>query len=87
MTETKGSGIFTQAAHTTLIDLARDEDIAAIDLVGPLLSRLESVLKRKAMGQPGLYRQFHRAYFARVSAIEFTLPTNPSKPAPTRSSS
>ena len=57
----------------TLIDLARDEDVAAIDLMGPLLSRLESVLKRKAVGQPGLYRQFHRAYFERVSAIEFTM--------------
>ena len=57
----------------TLIDLARDEDVAAIDLMGPLLSRLESVLKRKALGQPGLYRQFHRAYFERVSAIEFTM--------------
>ncbi len=57
----------------TLIDLARDEDVAAIDLMGPLLSRLESMLERKALGQPGLYRQFHRAYFERVSAIEFTM--------------
>src|SRR5512139_2489025 len=57
----------------TLIDLARQEDVAAIDLMGPLLSRLEGVLKRKALGQPGLYRQFHLAYFERVSAIEFTM--------------
>lgn len=56
-----------------LIDLARQEDVAAIDLMGPLQSQLESVLKRKALGQPGLYRQFHRAYFERVSAIEFTM--------------
>jgi regulator of PEP synthase PpsR (kinase-PPPase family) len=56
-----------------LIDLARAEDVVAIDLMGPLLSRLENVLKRKALGQPGLYRQFHRAYFERVSAIEFTM--------------
>lgn len=56
-----------------LIDLARAEDVAAIDLMGPLLSRLEGVLKRKALGQPGLYRQFHRAYYERVSAIEFTM--------------
>ncbi len=56
-----------------LVDLARSEDVAAIDLMGPLLSRLEAVLKRKALGQPGLYRQFHRAYFERVSAIEFTM--------------
>ena len=57
----------------TLIDLARAADVVAIDLMGPLLSRVESVLKRKAAGQPGLYRQFHRAYFERVSAIEFTM--------------
>ncbi len=56
-----------------LIDLARDEEVTAIDLMGPLLSRLEIVLKRKALGQPGLYRQFHRAYYERVSAIEFTM--------------
>jgi hypothetical protein len=56
-----------------LIDLARQEDVVAIDLMGPLLSRLENVLKRKALGQPGLYRKFHRAYFERVSAIEFTM--------------
>jgi hypothetical protein len=57
----------------TLIDLARDEEVTAIDLMGPLLSRLEAVLKRKALGQAGLYRQFHRAYFERVAAIEFTM--------------
>lgn len=56
-----------------LIDIARAEDVVAIDLMGPLLSRLESVLGRKALGQPGLYRQFHRAYYERVSAIEFTM--------------
>ena len=56
-----------------LIDLACEEGVTAIDLMGPLLSRMESVLKRKAVGQPGLYRQFHRAYYERVSAIEFTM--------------
>ena len=57
----------------TLIDLTREEDVTALDLMGPLQSRLETVLKRKALGQAGLYRQFHRAYFERVSAIEFTM--------------
>lgn len=57
----------------TLIDLARAEDVVALDLMGPLLSRLETVLKRQSRGQPGLYRQFHRAYYERVSAIEFTM--------------
>ena len=56
-----------------LIALSHKENVAAIDLMGPLLSRLETVLKREALGQPGLYRQFHRAYFERVAAIEFTM--------------
>jgi hypothetical protein len=56
-----------------LTDLARAEDVVALDLMGPLLSRVENVLDRKALGQPGLYRQFHRAYYERVSAIEFTM--------------
>ena len=56
-----------------LIDLARAEEVVAIDLMGPLMARLESVLQRKALEQPGLYRQFHRAYYERVSAIEFTM--------------
>ena len=56
-----------------MIELARAEGVVAFDLMGPLLSHLETVLKRKAAGQPGLYRQFHRAYYERVSAIEFTM--------------
>jgi [pyruvate, water dikinase]-phosphate phosphotransferase / [pyruvate, water dikinase] kinase len=59
--------------RATLIDLAHAEDVVAIDLMGQLLSRLESVLQRKALGQPGLYRQFHSAYYERVSAIEFAM--------------
>jgi [pyruvate, water dikinase]-phosphate phosphotransferase / [pyruvate, water dikinase] kinase len=57
----------------TLIDLARAGDVVTIDLMGPLLSHVETILHRKAVGQPGLYRQFHRAYYERVSAIEFTM--------------
>lgn len=33
--------------RATLIDVARAEDVAAIDLMGPLLSRLESVLRAR----------------------------------------
>ncbi|CAG0929326.1 Putative pyruvate, phosphate dikinase regulatory protein [Thermoflexales bacterium] len=56
-----------------LIDLALAANVVAVDLMGSLLSRLETVLNREALGKPGLYRQFHRAYFERVSAIEFTM--------------
>lgn len=57
----------------TLIDLARRQGVVAIDLMGPLLDRLTGVLGREPMGRPGLYRQFHRDYFDRVAAIEYTM--------------
>ncbi len=56
-----------------LSDLARAQGVVAIDLMGELLARLAVVLRREPVQQPGLYRRFHRAYFERVSAIEFTL--------------
>lgn len=57
----------------TLIDLARRQGVVAIDLMGPLLDRLTGVLGHEPMGRPGLYRQFHRDYFDRVAAIEYTM--------------
>ena len=56
-----------------LTNLARKQGVVAIDLMGSLLSRLEIILQQEPLGQPGLYRQFHRAYFERVAAIEFTM--------------
>jgi len=56
-----------------LIRLARDHQVEAIDLVGPLLSRRATVLERAPLGQPGLYRQLREQYFERVEAIEFTV--------------
>jgi regulator of PEP synthase PpsR (kinase-PPPase family) len=57
----------------TLIDLAHKHGVVAIDLMGPLLDRLTAVLGREPAGRPGLYRQFHRDYFDRVAAIEYTM--------------
>jgi regulator of PEP synthase PpsR (kinase-PPPase family) len=56
-----------------LMELARRRGVVAIDLMGPLLSRLATVLGCEPLGQPGLYRQLHRPYFERVAAIEYTL--------------
>jgi regulator of PEP synthase PpsR (kinase-PPPase family) len=53
--------------------LARRDGISALDLMGPLLNRLATVLGHEPLGQPGLYRQLRRAYFERVAAIEYTL--------------
>jgi regulator of PEP synthase PpsR (kinase-PPPase family) len=52
---------------------ANELDVACIDLMGDLLSRLAEVLGQDPIGRPGLYRQLHHAYFERVSAIEFAM--------------
>jgi regulator of PEP synthase PpsR (kinase-PPPase family) len=56
-----------------LVSQAQAADVAAIDLMGPLLERMVQVLGREPLGHPGLYRQLHRDYFDRVAAIEFTM--------------
>lgn len=57
----------------TLTQLAQDQDVVCIDLMGDLLSRLAQVLDQEPIGRPGLYRQLHQAYFERVAAIEFAM--------------
>jgi regulator of PEP synthase PpsR (kinase-PPPase family) len=59
--------------RVTLTRLAQEWGVVSIDLMGGLLSRLSQVLGQQPAGQPGLYRQLHRAYFERVSAIEFAM--------------
>lgn len=73
----RGGTIVHTLTNSTLryqmIELARKNNVVAIDLVGPLIERLAGVLKQEPVGQPGLYRQMNLAYFQRVEAIEFTL--------------
>jgi regulator of PEP synthase PpsR (kinase-PPPase family) len=54
-------------------DLCNSEGVPAIDLMGDLLDRLEYLLGRPPLGQPGLYRQLHQDYFERVAAMEYTM--------------
>lgn len=61
------------ALRYQMVDLARKKNVAAIDIVGPLIERLAGVLAQEPVGKPGLYRQMNLAYFKRVEAIEFTL--------------
>jgi regulator of PEP synthase PpsR (kinase-PPPase family) len=56
-----------------LTQLAREQDVVCIDLMGDLLSRLAETLQQEPIGRPGLYRQLHHAYFERVAAIEFAM--------------
>ena len=59
--------------RAALVQLAQQQGVAAVDLMGPLLSRLTEMLGQDPIGHPGLYRQLHQLYFERVTAIEFSL--------------
>ena len=52
---------------------AHENGVASIDLMGPLLERLTTVLGQPPLEKPGLYRQLHRPYFERIEAIEYAL--------------
>ena len=59
--------------RSALVEHARREGVAAIDLMGALLERLSQVLGCPPLEHPGLYRQLHRDYFDRVAAIDFAM--------------
>ncbi len=56
-----------------LNDLAREHNLAAIDLFGPLMFQLTGLLGQKPLEQPGQYRRLREDYFRRIEAIEFTV--------------
>ncbi|WP_322821005.1 pyruvate, water dikinase regulatory protein [Chloroflexus sp.] len=56
-----------------LMRLARERGVAEIDLVGSVLSRLATVLRKEPLGKPGLYQPRRSAYFERLDAIEYTV--------------
>ena len=50
-----------------------DAGIVTIDLMGPVISKIEGFLNKKPLEKPGLYRQIHQVNLTQVSAIEFAL--------------
>lgn len=47
--------------------------IETIDLLGPVLDRLEDFLNVKPKEEPGLYHQIDENYFRRIDAVEFAV--------------
>ncbi|HNW36472.1 MAG TPA: pyruvate, water dikinase regulatory protein [Candidatus Ozemobacteraceae bacterium] len=56
-----------------LDETARERGVTAVDIAGPLLDLLSRRFGIEPLGRPGLYRQLHQEYFARVAAIEYTM--------------
>jgi len=51
----------------------RAQNVATIDLMGPLLARLSELLATRPRSEPGLFKPFDTAYLERIEAINFTV--------------
>jgi regulator of PEP synthase PpsR (kinase-PPPase family) len=51
----------------------RQRGVATIDLMGPLLARLASLLATPPRAEPGLFHSFDDAYLRRIDAIRFAV--------------
>jgi regulator of PEP synthase PpsR (kinase-PPPase family) len=47
--------------------------IVTIDLMGPILSKIQAFLNKDPLEKPGLYREIHQLDLKQVSAIDFAL--------------
>jgi regulator of PEP synthase PpsR (kinase-PPPase family) len=56
-----------------MLEEGRRRGITTIDLMGPLLARLTSLLSAVPLSEPGLFRPFDDAYLSRIEAIRFTV--------------
>jgi len=59
--------------RNALNSLAGTYGVTVIDLMGPLIERLASILGSDPVCRPGLYRSLNKEYFDRVEAIEFSI--------------
>ena len=51
----------------------RQRGVATIDLMGPLLARLSTVLATRPLAEPGLFQPFDDAYLSRIDAIRYAV--------------
>lgn len=74
--ETDGAIVHTLVDNdlrTDFSNLSREHNVAALDLIGPLLLHLTRFLGQEPLGQPGLYRQQREDHVRRMQAFEFAL--------------
>ncbi len=50
-----------------------EEDIIAVDIMGPVMSSLQNLLGREPRQEPGIIHRMDDRYFRRVAAVEFAV--------------
>ncbi|XJZ26260.1 pyruvate, water dikinase regulatory protein [Bacillota bacterium Lsc_1132] len=54
-------------------EMALEEDIRAVDLIGPLMDQIQLFCGKNPLCEPGLVRKLDEDYFKKVEAIEFAV--------------
>ncbi len=68
--------VFTVVNETTtrlIRDLALEQGVPAVDLLGPLISALANHFKLSPQLRPGVLHGFNEDYFKRIEAVEFAV--------------
>jgi len=60
-------------SRTRLLELTRLAGVPAIDLMGPLLARLETFLGSRPKAEPGRLHRIDEEYLRRIEAVQFTV--------------
>jgi len=65
--------VVTPDVRHALSDGVKNQEISAVDLLGPMLSVFSNHLKSMPTSIPGLLHEVNEDYFKRIEAIEFTV--------------
>lgn len=72
--ESKGIIVHTLVKHELrdyIVKVSRIHNVDAIDLMGPLLSRLSHHLANSPSEEPGLFFRLNKEYFKRIDSMQF----------------
>ena len=63
--------LVSESLREVILRLSRIHNLDAIDLMGPLLSRLSHHFENSPTGEPGLFFSLNKEYFKRIDAMQF----------------
>ncbi|MFH1159872.1 MAG: pyruvate, water dikinase regulatory protein [bacterium] len=63
--------LVSQALRDSMVRITRIHNINAIDIMGPLLSRLALYLANSPTQEPGLFYSLNKEYFKRIDTMQF----------------
>lgn len=65
--------VVSKRLRDTILEQGRLQDVATIDLMGPLLAQLAQHFSDAPAEKPGIFHELNKSYFQRIEAVEFTL--------------